>query len=184
MGRVDLIQIREPDLDAAVLLDLVRRVAARARGTGTSVVVNDRADVARAGGAQGVHVRASGPALDRVRAFGPDDWLVGRSVHAPEEVRAHQTADYLIFGTMFPTASKPLDAPLQGLGGLREAVRLSQVPVLAIGGIDLARARECLEAGAAGVVAIGLFLPPGLAPGALGIRAAVEGWQDLVNGRG
>lgn len=173
VDRVEMIQLREPDLEARVLLELARRLSARAKGTRTAVIVNDRADVARAAGADGVHVKASGPPVDRVRAFGPKGWTVGRSVHGVDEIRAAGDPDYFIFGTVFPTESKGPDAPVQGLDRLREAAAATDVPVLAVGGIDPDRAARCLAAGAAGIAAIGVFLPPGRAPGAMGIVAAV-----------
>ncbi len=76
-----MIQLRERDLDAASLRALAARLADRARA-GTRVVVNDRADVARAAGAAGVHLRADGPPVALVRTLGPAEWMVGRSVHA------------------------------------------------------------------------------------------------------
>ena len=174
IGRVDLIQIREPDLDARVLYDVSSRVAARAGRSGTAAVVNDRADVARAALADGVHLRADGPPVDRVRAVSASGWLIGRSVHALEEVAAQRTADYLVFGTVFPSRSKPAGARVHGLVGLGAAVRTASVPLLAIGGVDPARAKGCRQVGAAGIAAIGLFLPPGRAPQAMGIGPAVE----------
>lgn len=177
-GRVHVIQVREPDVDAGVLAAFVRRLVDRARGTKTRVVVNDRADIARVCGAAGVHLRSSGPPVDRVRAFGPPGWTIGRSIHSAGEAAIHGAADYLIFGTVFPSASKPEGAGVQGVNALSAAVRAAKPPVLAVGGIDPARARQCLAAGAAGIAAIGLFLPPGTAPGAMGIRPAVDalGW--------
>ncbi len=166
------IQLREPDLDASRLVEVVRRVAARAAGTGTTVVVNDRADVARAAGAGGVHLRGDGPAAGRVRAIGPAGWIVGRSVHSATESAAHQDADYLLFGSVFASASKPGRAPA-GLDALREATRVSGRPVFAIGGVDERRVSAVLAAGAAGVAAIGVFLPRGREPSALGPARAV-----------
>ena len=182
IGAVDLLQIREPDLSARLLWELVRSVAGRAAGSGTAIVVNDRADVARAAGADGVHLPAAGPPCARVRALGPAGWLVGRSTHAIEEIRSRGDADYLIFGTVFPSASKAAAAPVQGLDGLERAAAAATVPVLAVGGVDVARAARCRRAGAAGVAAIGLFLPPGRAPGALGIAAATAALRAALSG--
>jgi thiamine monophosphate synthase len=99
---------------------------------------------------------------------------MGRSVHFASEAAAAGTADYLLFGTVFESASKAAGTLTRGLAGLRDAVVASRVPVIAIGGINPERARECIDAGARGVAAIGLFLPPGRAPGARGIRPATE----------
>jgi thiamine-phosphate pyrophosphorylase len=170
---VDLIQIRERDLEGRELSSLAGRIAQRARGTRTRVVVNDRADVALSAGVDGVHVRSDGPDVERVRALGGPDWIVGRSVHSQDEVRAHGSADYLLFGTVFPSSSKPSQTPAQGTSALAEAARSTDRPVVAIGGITPARAAACVAAGAAGIAAISLFLPEGRAPGSLGIVRAV-----------
>jgi thiamine-phosphate pyrophosphorylase len=170
---VDLIQIRERDLDGGDLHALAARLAQRSRGTRTRVVINDRADVALAAGLDGVHLRADGPDTGRIRALGGASWLVGRSVHRQDELLAHSSASYFLFGTVFPTGSKEPPAPAQGLEALTAAVRTTDRPVLAIGGITPARAAGCFRAGAAGVAAISLFLPEGHAPGSLGIIRAV-----------
>ena len=91
-------------------------------------------------------------------------------------------ADYLLFGTVFPSQSKPAGTPAQGVDRLREAVQASRIPVLAIGGIDPARAGQCLAAGAAGVAGIGVFLPEGCALGAMGIRRAAEALRAAMAG--
>jgi thiamine-phosphate diphosphorylase len=160
---IDLVQIREPDLPAAPLFDLVVRAVAVVQGSRTRVVVNDRLDVALAAGAHGVHLRGTSVDAVRVRAVAPREsgFLVGRSVHSVEEARAAEAAgglDYLILGTMFPTRSKPAHHPLAGTGALREAASSCRVPVLAIGGITLDNLHDVARAGAAGIAAIGLFL--------------------------
>jgi thiamine-phosphate diphosphorylase len=180
IGRVDLIQVREPDVDARTLCGVTSRLAARARGSGTAVIVNDRADVARAAAADGVHLRADGPPAARVRTVAAPGWLIGRSVHGLDEARASRAADYLIFGAVFPTRSKPVGASVRGVEDLSAAVRAAGVPVLAIGGIDAARAGACRQAGAAGVAAIGLFLPPGRAPQAMGIERAADALRTAL----
>jgi len=151
-------------------------------GGATRVVVNDRVDVAVAAGAVGAHLRADGPPAAAVRALVPRPWLLGRSVHSTTEARAAAETDYLVFGTVFASASKPPDAPVAGPAALQQTVREAAVPVLAIGGITAARAAACRAAGAAGLAAIGIFLPRGRAPGALGPSAAVaalrSGWLD------
>lgn len=167
---IDFVQIRELDLDARVLADLVRRVVGRGTGA-TRVVVNDRADVALAAGADGVHLGSRGAPVERVRALNAA-WTIGRSVHAGDALAPHRSATYLIFGSVFPSVSKPGAEPA-GLDALRAAVAETAVPVLAIGGITPSRATACCRAGAAGVAAIGLFLPSGRSPGALGVTRAV-----------
>jgi thiamine-phosphate pyrophosphorylase len=155
-----MIQVRERDLDDAVLFDLTARLVRRSTPAGVKVVVNDRVDVAMAAGAAGVHLPASGVAPDRVRAIAPGGFLIGRSVHSEAEaVAAERTGacDYLVFGSVYPTASKPPGHEPAGIDAFARACRMVRLPVLAIGGIDARRAREVARAGAAGIAAIGLF---------------------------
>lgn len=155
---VDLVQIRERDLEAAALAALVRQAVALTRGTVTRIIVNDRLDVALACGADGVHLRADSFSAASARSVAPAGFLIGRSVHAPEEVRAAgRDADYLVAGTLFPTASKPTAARSLGIEGLRAIVAAAGAPVLAIGGVTLERVGEIAATGAAGIAAIGLF---------------------------
>jgi len=161
---VDLVQIREHDLEARDLLALVRQCVEAVRGTGARVVVNDRLDVALAAGAHGVHLRAQSFAPWRARALAQPPFLVGRSVHDVAEgldaARGGQ-ADYLVAGTVFESASKPPGQATLGLEALGRLARGAGVPVLGIGGMTEDRLAAVCRAGAAGIAAIGLFLPAG-----------------------
>lgn len=157
---VDLIQIREPRLDDRSLAALVRAAVDATAGTIARVVVNDRVDVALAAGAAGVHLRADSMAAPDVRPVVPPAFLIGRSVHSVEAAVAADRAggcDYLIFGTVFPTANKPAGHLVAGVDELARACRATHLPVLAIGGISVERAAPVAAAGAAGVAAITLF---------------------------
>jgi len=152
---VDAVQIREEDLDGGALLDLTSAIAALGR-----VIVTDRADVAVAAGASGVHLKSAGPAPERVRAILPADMTLSRAVHGVEDASSAGRGgalDWVLAGTAFASVSKPGRAPL-GVAGLRAIVQASRVPVVAIGGVTPANARELLGTGAAGVAGIGLFL--------------------------
>jgi thiamine-phosphate pyrophosphorylase len=159
-ARVALVQLREKDLSARSLYELARAAAQLARGGATRVLVNDRADVARAAGCDGVHLttRSLDAAVVR-RAFG-EDFLIGVSAHTTEEACAARDggADFAVFGPVFDTPSKrAYGAPL-GLGVLEEAAReLSPFPLVALGGVDEANAAAVLRAGVAGVAGIRLF---------------------------
>jgi thiamine-phosphate pyrophosphorylase len=156
---VDIIHVRESGLNDRQLAGLVRDVLAAVRGTPARVVVNDRADVALATGAHGVHLRADSISGTRVRQLSPPGFLIGRSVHTrPEAVAAARSGvDYLVAGTVYPTLSKPESSPLLGLAGLIELVRAVDIPVLAIGGVVADNVWDIAASGAAGVAAIGLF---------------------------
>ena len=159
---IDMVHVRERDLDARRLTALVRRCVDVAEGTSTKVLVNDRADVAVAAGAHGVHLRGDSMAAAAVRSLVGNSALVGRSVHGADEARAVSGAggvDYVIFGTLYPSASKSAAHPVATLDELTAVCRAG-VPVLAIGGITVARAAEAARAGAAGIAGIGLFVPP------------------------
>jgi thiamine-phosphate pyrophosphorylase len=159
---VHLIQIRQPDRDARGLIRLVARAIGAVRGTDARVLVNDRVDVAIAAGAHGVHLRGDSMPAARVRTITPPAFMIGRSVHSPDEtssVTADGSIDYVTFGTVFPTASKP-GATISGLGRLAVACQATTVPVLAVGGMRLDRLARVAEAGAAGIAAIGLFGEP------------------------
>jgi len=156
---VDLIQVRERDLEAADLAALVGDAVTLTRGTRSRVVVNDRLDVALACGADGVHLRGDSISPADARRIVPQGFLIGRSVHAVDEVSVAEACDYLIAGTVFPSQSKDSGASLLGIDGLRAIVRAARAPVLAIGGVTAARFDEISATGAAGVAGIGLFLP-------------------------
>jgi thiamine-phosphate pyrophosphorylase len=159
---VDLIQVRERDLEALALAEIVTGVLHGVRGTETRVVVNDRLDIALACGADGVHLRSDSIPAQAARALAPAGFLVGRSVHGTDEaVRSAAHVDYLIAGTVFATASKPDGRRLIGPDGLRAIVAAVSVPVLAIGGVTADRVETIAECGAAGVAAIGLFSDAG-----------------------
>jgi thiamine-phosphate pyrophosphorylase len=155
---VDLIQVRERDLEAADLAALVGDAVTLTRGTRSRVVVNDRLDIALACGADGVHLRGDSISPAHARRIVPPGFLIGRSVHTVDEVSVTEPCDYLIAGTVFPSLSKDGGVSFLGIDGLRAIVRAARAPVLAIGGVTAARFDEVSATGAAGVAGIGLFL--------------------------
>lgn len=159
-ARVSLVQIREKDLTARELFELASRASALARGSETRVLINDRADIARAAGCDGVHLTTRSLEANVVRrAFG-EDFLIGVSAHTLREARAAREggADFAVFGPVFDTPSKRVYGPPVGLEALKDAARaLSPFPLVALGGVDETNAGECFAAGAEGVAAIRLF---------------------------
>jgi thiamine-phosphate diphosphorylase len=156
---VHLAQIRERDLEGLALLHLVRSCVDAVRTSSTRIIVNDRLDVAIAAGAHGVHLRADSIPAWRARTIAPTPFLIGRSVHdavEAERVAADGGLDYLIFGPVFETTSKPGRAPA-GLDALREVASRTALPVLAVGGVTAERVAAVVGAGAAGFAAISMF---------------------------
>ena len=181
---ITMVQIRERDLDDRRLLALTRRVIAAA-APHALVVVNDRADVALAAGAGGVHLRGDSPPADRLWAVLPKGFVVGRSVHGVDEARgaAASGVHYLVMGTVFPSASKEPGAPLAGIDGLAAVARAVQIPVVAIGGITLDNVQAVADAGAAGAAAIGAFTDARTAAGWLSLDGLVDGLARAFHGR-
>ncbi len=152
-----LIQVRERQLDDRALSATVVRCVDAARGTRARVIVNDRLDIALACRAHGVHLRSDSLAAARAKAIVPPGFLIGRSVHQAADIGAWDASvDYVIFGTVFATSSKPGLAPA-GAAALADAVRATSIPVLAVGGINADNAAEVARTGAAGIAAISLF---------------------------
>jgi thiamine-phosphate pyrophosphorylase len=149
---VDMIQIREKDLPAHELLDLVLKVRDLAAGTTTRVLVNDRLDVALAAGIDGVHLPGNGLPPEKVRLRVK---VLGVSIHSVNEgiLAERAGADFVVFGPVFDSPGKTA----VGLDPLRNVAASLKIPVLAIGGVTMANAGEVLKAGAAGIAGIRLF---------------------------
>ncbi len=151
LAGADYLQLREKDLPGGELYRLACSLR-EAMPSGTRLLVNDRLDVALAAGADGVHLGENSlpPAVAR-RLLGPGK-ILGVSVHSIAAARAaaQAGADYLLFGHIFPTASKA-GLPPRGLAVLEEVAASVGIPVIALGGITAANAQQCLAAGAAGV---------------------------------
>ena len=159
-ARVPLFQIREKTLSGRALYELTARAVEITRGSDTRLLVNDRSDIARAAGADGVHLTSQSLRADVVRkTYGPE-FLIGVSTHSLDEARAAQAggADFVVFGPVFETESKREFGEPQRLNKLEQVTsELRDFPVVAIGGITLDNVRACFDAGACGVAAIRLL---------------------------
>lgn len=151
--QADYIHLRDKKLSAAELLACAERLLAEGVPA-AKLVINDRIDVALAAGAGGVQLAWHSLAPAAAAAIAPRLRL-GRSVHSPQEAvdAGWQGAHYAIFGHIFPTDSKP-GLPARGLALLTEVVRLSAIPVIAIGGITPEHTAEVLRQGAAGIAVL------------------------------
>jgi thiamine-phosphate diphosphorylase len=152
--RATILQLRAPGLSARAFEREASELVASAP---IPVLISSRCDVALASGAAGVNLPERDIAVGDARAL-MGDRLVGRSVHSVEAaIRAeHDGADFVIFGPVWPSASHP-HAAGSGVAALAAVAGAVGIPVLAIGGVTKHRIRDCMEAGAAGYAAIGLF---------------------------
>lgn len=150
------VSVREKDLPADDQVALVRSLLPTVRRHGARLTVHGDAALAKACGADGVHLPSgSDPARGRA-LLGPDK-LIGVSIHTVTEAETIDpgAVDYAIAGPAYETESKPGYGPEIGRKGLSEVARAARVPLLAIGGINAARAAEVLAAGPAGVAVMG-----------------------------
>lgn len=153
-GGARLLQLRIKTGASAAFLALAEGVVAEAQEYGATVIVNDRADVARIAGAGGVHVGQEDlPPEDVRRVLGPG--VIGLSTHDEHQVdRAlASAADYVAVGPIYGTGTKDTGYSARGLSLVRYAAGRGK-PVVAIGGIDLQRAPGVIAAGAAAVAVI------------------------------
>jgi len=154
------IQLRERDLSTRDFVTLAREVQALTSSRRTQLLVNDRIDVALALDGVGVHLRSNSLPVSAVRQLLGSRRLVGISVHTIDEaVQAEsQGADYIVFGPIYETPSKQMFGPPLGIHTLEKVCRLIRIPIIGIGGVTAARAREMRRAGAFGAAVITAIL--------------------------
>jgi thiamine-phosphate pyrophosphorylase len=156
---IEWIQIREKDLSARALFELVEAARKLSNPHGSKILVNSRVDAALAAGASGAHLPSGSPAPRGWRAITPAGFLIGVSCHSVDEVRNAEAegADYALFGPVFSPLSKSYSLEPRGLEGLALAAGAVRIPVLALGGVTNQNSAECISAGAAGIAGISLF---------------------------
>src|SRR5437899_772371 len=158
-GGARLLQIRAKQASGAWLLEVASAITEQARTASATVIVNDRADVARMANAGGVHVGQDDLPAALARAILGDVATVGLSTHTREQIESAvaQPISYLAVGPVFETSTKATGYTAVGLDGVRAAVKRSRgrgLPVVAIGGITLENAGDVIQAGAASVAGI------------------------------
>lgn len=154
-GGARLLQVRCKEQSSAAFLSIAERVVRSARRYAAAVIINDRPDIARLSGADGVHVGQEDLPIDAVRAVAGADAIVGVSTHDERQVdRALEgAATYLAVGPVFGTETKHTGYSARGLELVRYAAGRGK-PVVAIGGLTLDRVRRVIAAGASGVAII------------------------------
>src|SRR3954452_10690060 len=157
------IQLRDKSPSSAARLALADAACARVHAAGGVLIVNDRPDIARMSGADGVHVGQDDLSVEEARLIGGADAIVGLSTHDEAQIAAaaRTTASYIAVGPIYGTATKDTGYTARGLALVRRAVEeVARVPggaprpIVAIGGITLERAPEVIAAGAASVAII------------------------------
>ncbi len=174
---VQLVQLREKEMNTGELVALAVAMRDICRQSGALLIVNDRADVAAASGADGVHLGQEDLSLRAARALLGPGAIIGASASSLEEALAAAAAgaDYLGLGPVYPTASKDCSTAPCGLGVLAEVVANVTIPVLAIGGVTPANTMPLLKAEAAGVAVITAFA------GAPDPQEAVREFQEVLS---
>jgi thiamine-phosphate pyrophosphorylase len=175
--RPALLQLRAKDLTDARLVALARAAVGAARESGVPLIVNDRPDIARVVGADGVHLGQDDLPPDAARAVLGPDAIIGFSTHDLDQVRAAAAhpIDYLALGPVFRTGSKANPDPVVGPALLARARAHTSLPLVAIGGITRANVGEVVAAGADGVAVIGdLFRSSDWAGAAQGFETALR----------
>jgi thiamine-phosphate pyrophosphorylase len=154
-GGARLVQLRDKSPSSRDRLALADAAVARAQAAGARLIVNDRADIAKVSGADGVHVGQDDLSIEDVRAVVGADAIVGISTHDEAQIEAalRSAATYVAVGPIYATATKETGYSARGLALVRQAAAGGK-PVVAIGGITLERAPEVLAAGASSVAVI------------------------------
>lgn len=171
-GGATMIQVRLKHVTSRELVEATRAIVG---AVSVPVLVNDRADVALAAGAAGVHLGLDDLSVSAVRTFAPAGFLIGASF-GDESERAHaEGADYVGIGPVFSTLSKADAGEAIGPSGLARLVALSSVPAVAIGGLTPENAGSAIQAGAAGVAVIrSIFAAGDPEQAARALRLAVD----------
>ena len=155
-GGATMVQLREKDIATRDFIELARRLQPVLREARVPLIINDRVDVALAVDADGVHIGQSDMPWDIARRLLGPEKILGLSVETIDEVIEANSldVDYIGISPVYATPTKTDTAPPFGLDGLREAVRLSAHPAVAIGGMNLQTAPEVLATGVDGIAVV------------------------------
>src|SRR6185436_154852 len=160
-GGAALIQLRDKQASSRAFYSEAQAAIQIARSAGVKLIINDRVDIALALQADGVHLGQDDMPVDAARRVLGDRAVIGFSTHNLEQIREalRLPIDYLAFGPIFPTTSKPDPDPVAGLNQLKRACEMVlPMPVVAIGGINRSNAADVLNAGASSVAVISAIL--------------------------
>lgn len=150
-GGATSVQVR---LKSAAPREVVEITRAIMRSVPVPVIVNDRADIALAAGAAGVHVGEADLPVSAIRRFVPADFIIGASLGSPTELPNAKDADYVGIGPVYGSDSKSDVGSAIGVEGFKRLAALVEHPAVAVGGITADRALQITVNGAAGVAVI------------------------------
>jgi thiamine-phosphate pyrophosphorylase len=170
-GGATCVELRAKTLEPSKLVELTRTLVSR---IAVPVIVNDRADVAIAAGAAGVHLGLEDLPCTAVRAFAPAGFIIGASVGSDEELAHARGADYVGVGPVYETTSKSDAGRAIGLQEMARLIRASGCPGVGIGGIHASNARAVIGAGADGVAVVSaIFGVPDPEAAARAVQSAI-----------
>ncbi len=156
---VSVLQLRQKQLSESAFLKIAQELAYLKIHNQFCFIINHFVDVAHQVGADGVHLTGQSISISQARQIMGDGAIIGVSVHSVSEgiQKASEGADYLTFGSIYPTTSKSPDYPAQGIAALTELVNSVSIPVVAIGGINSSNVDEVMKAGAAAYSGLSLL---------------------------
>ena len=154
-GGADVIQLRDKKASDLELLATARALLEITKPKGVPLIINDRVQVARDSGADGVHLGQEDGSLEEARRVLGDQAIIGRSTHSQAQAlaAAAEGFDYIGVGPVFSTPTKPTTVPV-GLDLVRFAAKNIRIPFVAIGGIDAGNVKEVRRAGAKAVAVV------------------------------
>lgn len=157
-GGATSVQLRMKNATPREVVEVARALVSAVR---VPVIVNDRADIALAAGAAGVHVGGADLPVVAIRRFAPATFVIGASLGGDHELENAKDADYVGIGPVFSTGSKTDAGGAIGVDGFRRLAALSKLPAVAIGGITADRAPQIIAAGACGIAVINAIFRTG-----------------------
>jgi thiamine-phosphate pyrophosphorylase len=147
---VRFVQLRMKDVPDEVIIDTALRMRKITDGTDTLLIINDNPRIAVEVGADGVHIGQNDMPYEQAREIVGDDMIIGISTHSTQQAAdaCLKQPNYIGAGPVFPTPTKKIPDPAIGIDGMKEILKISTVPTVCIGGIDLKNLPQVLEAGA------------------------------------
>ena len=150
-GGATSVQVRLKGATAREVVEIARAIVSKVP---VPVIVNDRADIAMAAGAAGVHLGETDLPVSAIRRFVPENFIIGASLGGDAELANARDADYVGIGPLFATESKGDAGKAIGIEGFRKLAQLSGRPAVAVGGLSAERAVQAMAAGAAGIAVV------------------------------